>query len=58
MDNNYYYTSQIQNRLLELWQNIDKLHMSYLEMDESAEKLNHRILLEGMMSTFVMLLLY
>lgn len=35
------------DRLRELWQTIDHLHLSYLEMEESSEKLDHRKRLEG-----------
>jgi hypothetical protein len=35
------------DRLQEIWQSIDQLHLSYLEMEESPEKLDHRMRLEG-----------
>lgn len=40
------------DRLREVWQAIDQLHMSYLEMEESPEKLEHRMRLEGVLLVF------
>ncbi|KAL3286002.1 hypothetical protein HHI36_000516 [Cryptolaemus montrouzieri] len=41
MDNYY-----LQDRLTELWRRIDKLHLKYLDIEESPEKLDIRIKLE------------
>lgn len=35
------------NRIYELWQEIEKCHLSYLEMEESPEKIDQRNKLEG-----------
>lgn len=41
-----------QDRLQELWQQIGSLHLSYLEMEESPQKLEQRNKLEGNMKFF------
>lgn len=33
--------------LQEMWEKINKYHLSYLEMEESSEKINQRLKLEG-----------
>lgn len=37
----------VQDRLQILWSKIDKLHLSYLEMEESPQKMEQRSKLEG-----------
>jgi spermatogenesis-associated protein 2 len=41
------------DRLQEIWQSIDQLHLSYLEMEESPEKLDHRMRLEDCIREFL-----
>ncbi|RZC36551.1 tamozhennic [Asbolus verrucosus] len=41
------------DRLQEVWQTINQLHLSYLEMEESPEKLDHRIRLEDCIREFL-----
>lgn len=45
MDNYY-----VQDRLQALWHKIDTLHLCYLEMEESPQKLDQRTKLEGMVN--------
>lgn len=37
----------VQDKLPALWHKIDQLHLSYLEMEESSQKLDQRTKLEG-----------
>ncbi|KAJ3648674.1 hypothetical protein Zmor_020459 [Zophobas morio] len=41
------------DRLQEIWQTIDQLHLSYLEMEESPEKIHHRMRLEDCIREFL-----
>ena len=42
------------NRLPELWKTIDQLHLSYLQTDESLDKIEQRTKLEGNFSYFIL----
>lgn len=37
----------VQDRLQALWQKIETLHLSYLQMEDSPQKLEQRAKLEG-----------
>lgn len=44
----------VQDKLQELWRKIDKLHLSYLQMEEGTDKLVHRAKLEGKLRHLVL----
>ncbi|XP_001809413.1 protein tamozhennic [Tribolium castaneum] len=46
------------DRLREVWQAVDQLHLSYLEMEESPEKLDHRIRLEDCIREYLCMALH
>ncbi|CAG9766438.1 unnamed protein product [Ceutorhynchus assimilis] len=50
MEQETYYN---QDKFQELWLKIDKLHLSYLEMDESPDKIRHREKLEDCIADFL-----
>ncbi|XP_050295261.1 protein tamozhennic [Anthonomus grandis grandis] len=49
------YNSYPQDKCRDLWLRIDRLHLSYLEMEESTEKIMHRAKLEECIADFLFL---